>query len=349
MTTYITTDTFTGSNGASWSGTNWTALTAINTTAASATIQGNKGRLNAGSVTGFGGKMAMRYAGGTLAAAEFIGKVTFTTSIDGGLEVWLRANTGSPDGTGYFLRINIGTGTSAVYIGKGVSFSYSTLLAATFTIAQNTEYGFRFYASGTTLKAKIWATSGSEPSSYTISTTDSSISAAGYAYLAATGGNSANMLVDVDDVQLTDGTGNSFTYTGSITAGPGVFSRGTVTKVPFTGSVTASGVLNKLKVVVKGFTGSITPSGVLLRLPIKIVNGSVVATGNLLKVIPKTLAASITSSGVFRKSFVRKFTGTITTVGTPTIAFAGRIFGRPGIVRVTVEKAAEVRLRIRRG
>ena len=348
--TNLFTDPFTGSNGAAWNATNWTTsgVSSLNTSGASATIQGNKGRLNAGTVTTYGGKMAIRYAGSNVADAEWIGKFTLTTTVDGAFECWLRASTSAPDGTGYILSVNLGTSNNVV-ITRANSFAYTTLSTSSVTVSQNTEYGFRFYVVGTTIKAKIWPTSGSEPSSYTATVTDSAVSAAGYSYFDSKGGNSSGFIVDVEDVTLTDGTSNQFTYTGSVQPGAGVFKRNLVTKNPFAGSTTAVGTWSYIKVVTRVFTASITGAGVLIKLPKKLLTGSSAPFGIQIKTVPKTITASIASSGVFRKAFVRKFLGTIATAGAITVTFAGRVFGRPGIVKVTVEKAGDVRLRVRRG
>jgi hypothetical protein len=348
--TNLFTDAFTGSNGAAWNATNWTttSVSGLNTSGASATIQGNKGRLNAGTVASYGGKSAIRYAGANIADSEFIGKFTLTTSTDGAFEVWLRAGTSAVDGTGYIFSFELGTSAN-VKITKGVSYTYTTLSSNSVTISQNTEYGFRCYVVGTTVKVKCWPTSGSEPTSYTATVTDSAVSASGYSYFDARGGSAAGFIVDVDDVTLTNGTSNQFTYAGSIQPGAGVFARNQVNKNPFTGSSTAVGTWSYIKVVTRIFTASITSVGALVKLPKKLFTGSSASTGIQIKTIPKTWTASATPSGVFRKAFVRKFLGTIATVGSVTTTFAGRVFGRPGIVKVTVEKAGDVRLRIRRG
>lgn len=342
-------DSFTGSNGAAWSAS-WTTtnVSSLNTSGATQQIQGNKGRLNAGTVASYGGHSVIRYSGSNVSDIEWIGKITFTTSIDGNFEAWARASTSSPDGTGYIFQLNLGT-TNTVTVIRANSFTYTTLGQASVTLSQNTEYGWKFYVVGTSIKAKVWATSGSEPGSYNLNLTDSAVTAAGYSYVHAHGGGSSGFIVDLDDITLTNGQSNQFTYTGQCQPGPGVFSRGTVTKNPFTGSVTATGAWSYIKVVTRTFTAAITGTGAFLKQGQKIFTGASQPSSNVYKMIPKTLAGSITATGVFRKAFVRKFTGTIATVGTVAANFAGRVFGRPGIVKVTVEKAGAVRMRARRG
>jgi hypothetical protein len=343
MTTYLS-EAFTGSNGASWNASNWTNL--ISTSGASATIQSNKGRQNAGSATGYSGKRADRWNGATHADYEFIGKVTFVNSVDGHAEIWLRASTTAYDGTGYLCSINVGT-TNNITVTKAVSYTYTTLGSASVTVTQGTTYGFRFYVVGTTIKAKVWDASGSEPGSYNLTYTDSAVAAAGYAYLGTNGGSAANMQIDWDDITLTDGTGNALTFTGTVTS-TGSLLKSTITKLPFTGSTTAVGVLTKLKVVVKSFTGSITPIGAFIKVPQKVLTGSVTTTGASVKRLFRIYTGTTTGVGTFRKASVRSFTGSITPVGTFVETFLGRIFGTPGVARVAVVRAAQAIIRIRR-
>lgn len=134
--------------------------------------------------------------------------------------------------------------------------------------------------------------------------------------------------------------------TGSITA-TGVLSKSTAKK--FTGSSTATGALAVLKVVAKVFTGSITATGALAKKITKnVFTGTSTPAGTFVKVPMKMLAGSITGTGFFRKAFPRVFTGTIATSGTFIPVALGRIFGRPGRAVVTVVRAAEAIIRIRR-
>lgn len=344
MVTYFL-DDFTGSNGSAWNASNWTSH--VSSTGASATIQSNQGRLSAGTSAGGSNKRSQKYAGANLTDVEISGKVTLPTTNGSSAEVWVRTDAVTPDsGNGYFLTFRIG---SAVTLSKGAGFTYPSLGSTSVTVSQNTQYGFRLYAVGSSIKAKVWATSGSEPSSYQVSVTDTTHSGSGLTILTANNGVATGMIADFDDVKLTDGTDNQFTYVGSIAPTAGTFRRNLVTKNAFTGSSTPVGVWSYIKVVTRVFTGATTAVGVVRRSALKILTGSALPVGFHRKDMRRTFNASITSTGVFRKAFVRKFIGTIATVGTATVNFAGRVFGRPGIVRVTVEKAGQVRMRARRG
>ena len=61
-----------------------------------------------------------------------------------------------------------------VTIGKSLSNVHTNVADTTFTQSSNTEYWIRFRAQGTTLSAKIWADGSGEPSTWTISGTDTS-------------------------------------------------------------------------------------------------------------------------------------------------------------------------------
>lgn len=350
MVTYFL-DDFTGTNGAAWS-SNWASQ--VSSTGASATIQANKGRLNGGTSSGASNKRAQKYTGSNLTDVEISGKVTLTTTNTSGVEIWVRADNVTPDnGNGYFIALRLG---QPALLLKGAGFTYPTIggtgnngVITAFNFAQNTEYGFRLYAVGSTIKAKVWATSGSEPGSYQITVTDTTHSGSGLTLVIANNSAASGMIADFDDMKLTNGQDNQFTFTGTCTPTNGTFMRNLVTKVPFTGTITSTGAWSYLKVVPKVFTGTITSTGAFLKLVQKVLTGTVASSGNVIKTVPKTFTGSTTASGFYRKAFVRKFTGTITSVGTATVTFAGRIFGRPGIVKVIVEKAGAVRMRARRG
>lgn len=340
MTTYFT-DPFTGTNGSAWNASNWTSLFAA--TGSSATIQGNKGRQVAGSSSGSNNKKGMRYTS-TLTDVEIAGTLSFTTSASGSVEIWLRASTSAPDGTGYFLQFD-GPG-GGINLLKAVSFSYTNLSSnlGGITLASGTTYGFKFYVVGTTVKAKVWT--GSEPGSYTVSTTDSAVGAAGYAYIATLNNAAANVTVDYDDVVLTDGTGNAFTYTASVT-GAGVLAKA-MTKNAFTGSSTGAGALTTRKVVVRAFTASVSTVGVFAKQAIKLFTGSSTITGLSKKTMFRVFTASSTATGFFRKAGVRLLTGSVTATGVSSRTFLGRVFGRPGKAVVTAWRAAEIKIRVRR-
>lgn len=158
----------------------------------------------------------------------------------------------TPNGTDKYLQVHKyvgGTGTTIV----DYSFSWST----------GTKYWIRLRANGTTVQAKIWADGGSEPGTWQVDTTDSSISGTGwagiftfqgavaanhdtYAIAIATNGDTASFSSAV--------TGTGALTTGTTTAsGTGVLSH-TGTGAVTTGNTTASGT------GVLGHTGTGAPT-----------------------------------------------------------------------------------------
>ena len=67
------------------------------------------------------------------------------------------------------------SGTQLV-VQKKVNGTLTTLSKATFTASSNTNYSIRFRVVGTSLYAKAWATSSTEPTAWTITTSDSALS-----------------------------------------------------------------------------------------------------------------------------------------------------------------------------
>lgn len=72
-----------------------------------------------------------------------------------------------------------GNGTQFTYY-KCINGSWQGIADFSFTHIINTDYWLRVQMIGTALKVKLWIASGSEPTGWTYTTTDSSITAAGY-------------------------------------------------------------------------------------------------------------------------------------------------------------------------
>lgn len=138
----------------------------------------------------------------------------------------------------------------------------------------------------------------------------------------------------------------SISLSGTITAS-GIVNKAT-TKNAFTGSITASGTHIRLKVVERIFTASITAAGTLAKRTSKALSGSIAPSGAHIKRTNKSMAGSSTPSGVFKKSPIRLFTGSIAVSGNLITTALGRVFGRPGVVSLVIQKAGDVRIRFRR-
>lgn len=185
--------TFTGSNGDPWPSELVAGTTATGSTA---TIQSNMGRMVTGTTNGPMGTPAIsRRTTNSVADSVLTGtfKYTSTTAF---IHAYLRAGTDCST-TGYILAIApqfndwtffkrvSGTQTQ---IGSGISL----------TGAANTLFKFKFEVVGTTVRAKVWLATDSEPASWGQSVTDSSLST-GFAGVAVEG---ASKTVDWDDIEV---------------------------------------------------------------------------------------------------------------------------------------------------
>lgn len=189
----------TGSNGSSLPAALPSSATA---TGSSATIQGNRARLNPGTSGGYAGKQSVRWSGGTPAAVEAYTLLNFAVAGDQAFELWVRGGSTTDDGAnGYFVSCSRG-GTIDMY--KAVSFSYTNLGSTSFSFTTGTNYGVKMYAVGTSIKCKVWT--GSEPGAYSITATDSSITSGGTVHFHCGGGGSASQYLDLDDITITDGS-----------------------------------------------------------------------------------------------------------------------------------------------
>jgi DNA-binding beta-propeller fold protein YncE len=102
----------------------------------------------------------------TNAEVLFTGSVSsFTNNNLGAVLRWQNSNT--------WYKAYI-SGTSLIIQSK-VNGTTKTLTQATFAASANTAYNLRFRAVGTTLYAKAWATTATEPTAWTATTTDSSL------------------------------------------------------------------------------------------------------------------------------------------------------------------------------
>lgn len=345
MTIYATYDC-TGSNGSSLTG--WTNVR--QTTSATAQIQSNKERLHTGTVTAYAGRSSIRATTvGLVAESEILCKFTNTTTVDGGIEFWLRTPNATWDSqTGYFVLAQ--TGSTTFSIRKAVNYSYTTPNSNTYTLAnaiaaQNVEWNVRIQATGTgatvTLKAKLWRTSDGEPGSWQISTTDTAgdrITAAGYMILEGKGGNSANCIWDIDDIALSDGVASQ-DAAGTIAATSAV-SGAVTSKQNVTGTIAAtSGLVGNATIIsgpppqqvsgtiaaVSGVSGSATNK-------VKAVFGTVAGTSTVAGTVTAKLMATGTVAAVSAVSgtVVARLQATGTVQALSGVSGALVVTGKPG-------------------
>jgi len=100
---------------------------------------------------------------------------------DGSVKVFVRGGGGSSTRVGYYLRFihNSDTVTLNVYDDPGASSA--TLDSAAFSgLARDIWYWVRIRAIGSSIKAKVWQDGNSEPGTWTLEATDTTITAAGW-------------------------------------------------------------------------------------------------------------------------------------------------------------------------
>lgn len=207
----LLTDAFSGADNSAWDSSKWTQ--AVASTGASAKVLGTRGRMDPGTLADYQGNITMRYNGTNVADVEISGLVNYYTANDGRLEVWARTDNGGVNpGNGYFLALTKG-GTIGLY--KAVSFSFLQIASATFSLITATDYKFRFSVVGSAIKARVWGAYDPEPTTWNMSVTDTAVTAAGTTMLSALGGGDPGMIIDVDDIIITDGASSLTTVTKS--------------------------------------------------------------------------------------------------------------------------------------
>ncbi len=123
---------------------------------------------NAGVVTNSGNNIYSAVLGPSTTNAEVV--------ISGSLSSYANANFGAvlrwTDANNWYKAYVSG---STFYIQRKVAGNATFLASAPFTANANTSYTIRFNVVGTTLSAKVWATSSAEPNAWTITATDTSL------------------------------------------------------------------------------------------------------------------------------------------------------------------------------
>jgi LysM repeat protein len=195
----LLTDDFTGSNGASLNGAKWTA--AETRTGATRQIQSNSARLDPGSNTGYNGRVSMKAAISDKADVDLLLSVK-VANLDTFPQLVLRGDSGVLGQNGYEFRP--GVGSSGSRLAKVSSYTPTIFGYIPGQIAANTWYKVRFQAVGTTIRAKIWLATDTEPVSWGISVTDSTHTAAGPIGIANGGGNVVGSYSYFDDVVISD-------------------------------------------------------------------------------------------------------------------------------------------------
>lgn len=160
----VVTDTFTGSNGASWNGTNWQQPAVSGTT----TIQGNKGRFATASGEWGGGEVR---AQNSLWPGQFDVLLDVTPVVRSGAERWessflvnlVRRPYG---GDTVQFRLNGASEVVMKYAPVDFAADEDTTFADFGTLGIGDTMHVRVRWSGTTAKAKWWKNAAAEPASW---------------------------------------------------------------------------------------------------------------------------------------------------------------------------------------
>jgi hypothetical protein len=185
VTTLYQTD-FSAAFSGSW-GTDWTRLA------------GNAGlNVSGGQATSAnGGTGNVMVAGSSSASFDITQTVTIGDSNN------IIGPIGRLQDSNNFYYADLGAFANTLVFGKRISGTFNDLQLVSFTAAVGTAYKIRFTGNGTAFQVKAWAASGSEPGTWNITTTDSSISASGrvgiFAYTPVV------TAASVDDFLATDG------------------------------------------------------------------------------------------------------------------------------------------------
>lgn len=200
--TVVASDTFTRANQSGWGtasdGETWTQSAGSGTLAISS---------NQGTITGSTALQLMLLGSNTTYPAKVKVRTSRTSTTDINF-VTARLTAGNN-----YYRVKVQSGT--IYIFKDIAGTITNLANTAFTDTAGSEYWIEFYLNGSTLGASIWLDGNSQPGSYMISTTDTSIAVAGQYGVGCTLSGSAHIATfdnfTVDNLVVPN-TANRFVY-----------------------------------------------------------------------------------------------------------------------------------------
>lgn len=214
--------TFTGTNGASWDTAAWNLVANGTSSLGSATIQSNKGALTSGTVA-YGRAMEAAYkTQSSLVDSEVYVEFSTSTIAEEYLTVALRApfTMANPSGSfplgGYGVEVHAADGTY-LFMRFSSGGSGTQIGSGSFAIVAGTTYSVRLRAEGSRIRLRMWATSGTEPTTWTQDVTDGTPwLTGGTTYLSTqNGGDGAARTFTIDNLTVDDlaVTGTSVTPT----------------------------------------------------------------------------------------------------------------------------------------
>jgi len=343
-------ETFTGSNGSSPSATNIT--TALNQgSGGSVTIQGNQCDLKTGT-TQFN-RTSIRITGLSVSDSEIEFTWTVLALSVAFCGCFVRSNNLIDGGHGYLFSLEPNDMTVTRH-NPTSTYAGPDLVTNTHGFTAGQVVRTRIALFGNVIRVRTWLASNSEPTSvWQITYTDTSgaggfttAGSIGWTVSSASAGSKDFLIDNIDIHNAITPTQATLLATGAITpAGALIKTSGK----KFAGAITPTGALARTRVVLKALAGAITPAGAFVKVPRKVLLGSVTPTGILVRRPSKLLAGAITPAAILKRAYIKRFTGAITPTGAGVVLGVGRIFGRPGIVVMSLIQRAEVRIRHRKG
>jgi hypothetical protein len=339
-----TPETFTGSNGSAPNATN-VAVSFVQG-AGAISVQGNEMRMRTGTTSGQ--RISVRLTGVSVADAELV--FTHTLVNTSYPYVVLRGASNLDTGNGYHFTLE----PADMTLSRHVAYAGPDLATIThgFTLGQRVRTRVAIF--GQVIRARTWLATDPEPTStWQITYTDPSgsggITAAGmigWTTSSASGGAKDFFVDDVDAKDTLTPTLATLLATASISPSAALIK--TMPKV-FTAGISPAGALIQMRVVVRVFTAGISPAGAFIKALPRTFTASITPSAALIKKDIKVFASLIIPVATLKKGPARKFTGSVSPAGAAVMTFVGRIFGRPGIVVMSLVTRAEVRIRHRKG
>lgn len=196
---------FPGADGDAWDSSKFTSFSTSGS-GTTTTISSGTGKVHitAGGYSGAWGKFNMTPTADVDIYAEWF--------VENSNRAWigLVARVSGFDASGrpinaYGWRLD-NSGLGGKQLMKWVSGTDSLLGRVSWTPSNNTWYGTRFQVIGSTVRGRMWALSGSEPSTWDVSTTDSAVSAANPSGFACSGDNTARTVdLHYDNIRVIPG------------------------------------------------------------------------------------------------------------------------------------------------
>jgi hypothetical protein len=224
--------TFTGSNGAAWPSP-WSTSLQGGTTGGAIDIQSNRGRMRAhdGAYRRARASAAVTVANATLTAtfnlsgiAEQYGYLWFRTSGD-----WLAGEEWEKKGYALYVGAYPSGELGLIRVNDaGVDY---VMAGSAFAWTAGVDYKAKINFVGTTIRAKVWLASGSEPGAWNLETSDGAYSSGGVDVSLLSGGTSGNREWTVDDIVATatnPAANTESEWTGYLTAATGADPGGTL-------------------------------------------------------------------------------------------------------------------------